>query len=222
MQDSGFSQRDILIAFRNLFGDHTGEALASVTADVLSDYDVAKKLHCFVGDNATNNDETYSSALNLRLGLSLDGSHRIRCTGHIINLVVKAIIYGKGVSKFEEEVANAAPRDQFELFRKKGPVGRLHNFVNAVLASHKRREAFLSLQRGLDDDDPLFCYGTLNLVQDGGIRWNSVYLMILRCIELRHVIERFPRYWVELTGTTQQGKPPSRLSMHALTSLSRF
>ena len=79
----------------------------------------------------------------------------MRCVGHIINLIVKAIIYSIGVGKFKEEFKKAAPRDQFELYRKHKVVGKLHNFVNAVLASHKRRELFLNTQREMADEDPL-------------------------------------------------------------------
>jgi hypothetical protein len=106
--------------------------------------------------------------------------------------VVKAIIYGKSVSKFEEELARAAPRSQFELFRKRGVVGRLHNFVNGVLISDRRRELFMAIQRKkFEDDEGLKDFITLNLIKDGGIRWNSIYLMLLRCYELRDVIDLF-------------------------------
>jgi hypothetical protein len=115
----------------------------------------------------------------------------VRCAGHIINLVVKAIIYGQGVSEFEQDLAQAGPREQFKLFRKRGVVGRLHNFVTSVLASHKRKELFMTIQRrGVDDDDLVFSV-SLNLVKDGGIRWNSVYKMLLRCYELRDSIDLF-------------------------------
>lgn len=120
--------------------------------------------------------------------------NRIRCAGHMINLVVKAAIYGSGVSKFEADLQKAAPKDQFELFRKHGVVGKLHNFVNGVLRSTKRRELFHSVQLNLAlENDELYNYGTLNLRADGGIRWHSVYLMLLRCLELKLPIQRFVR-----------------------------
>ena len=39
----------------------------------------------------------------------------------------------------------------------------------------------------------LWEFNTLELRQDGGVRWNSVYLMLLRCWELREHIDRFLR-----------------------------
>ena len=41
------------------------------------------------------------------------------------------------------------------------------------------------------NEDKLFSFSTLNLVRDGGIRWHSVYLMLLRCLDLRDSIRRF-------------------------------
>jgi hypothetical protein len=105
--------------------------------------------------------------------------------------VVKAIIYGNGVSQFERDLAQAGPREQFTLFCRRGVVGRLHNFVTAVLASHKRKEAFMEIQRREPDDDDEVFSVVLNLVKDGGIRWNSVYKMLLRCYELRDSIDLF-------------------------------
>jgi hypothetical protein len=133
-----FKQQDTIIAFRNLFRHHTGASQASVVRAVLNDYEISRKFHCFVGDNAGSNDSKLIKGLNLHLNANIDASHRIRCAGHIINLVVKATIYGDGVSKWEEELAAAAPKEQFRLFRQLGVVGRLHNFVNAVCVSHKR------------------------------------------------------------------------------------
>ncbi|CAE7020025.1 hypothetical protein HRS9139_02657 [Pyrenophora teres f. teres] len=190
--DSQYKQRDVLIAFRNLYGDHTGAAQAAIILNVLNEFEVAPRLQAFVGDNASNNDSELINGLNQHPDVHLSSSNRIRCAGHIINLVVKATLYGKGVGQFENNLAEASVTQQYELFRSQGVVGKLHNFVNAVCASHKRRELFLSVQKeSLDDDDALYTYNTLQLRQDGGVRWHSVYYMLLRCLELRNSIQRF-------------------------------
>jgi hypothetical protein len=80
-------------------------------AKILTDYEIATKLNYFISDNVTNNDGQYYHNLNRLLSLDLSESNRIRCAGYIINLVVKAYIYGEGVSKWEEELARAAPKD---------------------------------------------------------------------------------------------------------------
>lgn len=192
--DADYHQRDLLIAFRNLAGDHTASAQASVILNVTREYDFESNFNCFVGDNASNNDAKLIKYLNKGssiLNLSLE--HRIRCAGHIINLIVKATLYGEGVSKFEEDLAAAAPMEQFILYRKHGVVGKLHNFVRAVCASHKRREMFQSVFDDLGTEDPTWRFVRLQLLQDGGVRWHSVYVMLLRCQELREPIRAFQR-----------------------------
>jgi hypothetical protein len=190
--DADYKQRDIIIAFRNLYGDHTGAAQGTIVRAVLDEYEMSRKFHCFVGDNATNNDGELIRSLNLHPDINITTNNRIRCAGHIINLVVKATIYGKGVSGWEERLAEATPHEQFELWRRLVVVGKLHNFVNAVCASHKRRELFNTVQSEVNDE-LLYSFNTLDLRQDGGVRWNSVYFMLLRCYELRQHINRFIR-----------------------------
>jgi hypothetical protein len=64
-----------------------------------------------VGDNASSNDSKLIDGLNKHLSIKITADNRLRCAGHIINLVVKATLYGDGMSKWEEELAAAAPRD---------------------------------------------------------------------------------------------------------------
>jgi hypothetical protein len=185
--DASYKQRDVLIAFRDLHGDHTGARQAGVILNVMREFDFTRNFNCFVGDNASSNHST------LIRGLGLEPYHRIRCAGHTINLVVKATLYGNGVSKFEEDLAKAAPLEQFKLYRSRGVIGKLHNFVTAVCGSHKRRELFKSVYKDLDDEDQFWSFVNLQLVKDGGIRWHSVYLILLRCWDLREPISRFQR-----------------------------
>lgn len=189
---------DIIIAFRNLYGEHTGATQAFILRAVFDEYDISRKFHCFVSDNAGSNDSTLIAGANEHPNITIDLRHRVRCAGHIINLIVKATIYGKGVSRWEEQLAATAPRAQFQLFRKIGVVGRLHNFVNAICISHKRREAFNEVRQEVNNE-LLYTFNTLELRQDDGIRWNSVYLMLLRCLELKASIDRFVRQQRDLT-----------------------
>jgi hypothetical protein len=65
--------------------------------------------------------------------------------------------------------------------------------VNAVCASYKRREAFNNIQKQYNEEQLLYNCTALQLVQDGGVRWHSVYFMLLCCKELRGPIKRFIR-----------------------------
>ena len=62
-------------------------------------YNFESNFNCLVGDNATNNDKKLIRLLNRESAtLCLGVQHRIRCAGHIIDLVVKATLYDEGVS----------------------------------------------------------------------------------------------------------------------------
>lgn len=189
--DFEYFQRDVLIAFRPLFSDHTALNQACTLALVLQEYSIVNQFHCFVGDNATNNDNGLIGGLNEVLDLNLSMDDRVRCAGHIINLIVKASLYGTGAAQFEKELEQAAPKEQFELYRKYGVVGKLHNFVRVVLSSNKRRELFINVQKQMTGDDAVWSFSTLNLIHDGGVRWHSIYRMLLRCRELKDPINRF-------------------------------
>jgi hAT family C-terminal dimerisation region len=171
-----------------------------VVAETLEEYKIVNKFFCFVGDNASNNNSTFIQGLNKYLLLEFTEENRIRCAGHIINLVVTAIIYGNNLSNWERELADAPLKKQFILFRQRGVVGKLHNFVNAVTVSNKRREAFEEVQKVVNEE--IHIYITLNLLKDGGVRWHAVYLMLLRCWELKESIDRFIRRWRQLNNLT--------------------
>jgi hypothetical protein len=191
LSNTNFQQQDLLIAFRNLYSDHTGAAQAAIILCVLDSFVISSKSHCFVGNNVSNNDSETITGLNLHPNVNINSDHRIRCAGHIINLIVKATIYGKGVSKFEEALAAATPIDQFKLHSQFGVVGKLHNFVNAVCASHKRRKIFNSIQQDYNNKEILYDFSTLSLRQNAGICWHSVYLMLQRCLDLKESIKCF-------------------------------
>jgi hypothetical protein len=98
---------------------------------------------------------------HIDINLTLD-SH-IRCAGHDINFFVKATLYGQSISMFERELAAAALLEYFRLFRKLGIVGKLHHFVNAICASHKRRVSFLEIQNLGEDKNVPYSFDKLNL-----------------------------------------------------------
>jgi hypothetical protein len=80
---------------------------------------VEDKVGYAVLDNASNND-TAMEAIGGELGF-LGHSRRCRCIGHTINLAAKALLFGHN--------ADALTKDEYALWRDKGPVGKLHNMV---------------------------------------------------------------------------------------------
>lgn len=70
---------------------HDAQELQDTLLSVLQEYKISDKIGYFIADNASNND----AALRL-LSHHIDikpAKQRLRCSGHMINLVVKAILY---------------------------------------------------------------------------------------------------------------------------------
>jgi hypothetical protein len=68
-------QQNVLIAFCNLYGDHTGAAQALVTIDVLDAFKITPKFHCFVGDNVSR-DQTKEVKVNCSCSVPSYGGER--------------------------------------------------------------------------------------------------------------------------------------------------
>ena len=163
-----------------------------------------------MADNASNNDKALEL---LQTELNIDPvKQRLRCAGHIINLVCKAVLYGTDVDCINDIIRHAESTDtedfydskvsQFEAtlrssnnelehlkaWRKKDPVGKLHNIVIHARATPARREFFMSKQREASTEDSKRLY---QLVVNGGIRWNSTCDMLERAIKLMDAIELY-------------------------------
>ena len=120
---------------------------------------------------------------------------RLWCVGYIINLIVKALIYGKGVSKLERLIIGASDHIKFDLMRQRGFVGKLHNIVKYIMRSTKRRKDFAENQTEAYIKDDLFNQAELLLVKDGGVWWNSTYFMLRRALLLRKAIGKYLLAW---------------------------
>jgi hypothetical protein len=71
--------------------------MADALIPVIKLFDISGKLGAFQIDNATSND-TAMRALAARIpGINVQES-RLRCFGHVVNLVVKALLYGSNSS----------------------------------------------------------------------------------------------------------------------------
>jgi hypothetical protein len=100
--DEDYLIKTALIGFRDLEGPHTGENIAEAVKTVCEEYDIVSKIGCFVLDNAKNND-TCVQALACSWGWSQEQvkQRRLRCFGHIINLVAQAFALGEKHTEFE-------------------------------------------------------------------------------------------------------------------------
>ena len=137
--DKGGKLQSVLLGLPRLRGSHSAENVATALASVIQKYQFNHKLGSLMADNASNNNELYDY---LSQSLSVAKKERLRCVGHIINLVVKALIYGKGVSKLERSMIGASEHVKFDLMRQRGSVGKVHNIVKYIMRSTRRREDF--------------------------------------------------------------------------------
>jgi hypothetical protein len=138
-------------------------------------------------DNAQNNDTTLVE-LAKTMGFN-PVQKRLRCMGHILNLIAESYLFGQDASTFSEEFKGASPKERRKLWRDRGELGKLHNLVAHVCASGKRTDLFMALQA--DANIGIAEGKRWKLLLDGGIRWNASYLMIRRALELREALDLY-------------------------------
>jgi hypothetical protein len=109
--------------------------------------------------------------------------------GHILNLIAEVYLFGQDASTFEADYKKAGDTERRALWRRRGEIGKLHNLVAHVMASGKRTELFMQLQ---ETENLGVAEGKRwKLVLDGGVRWNSTYLMIRRALELKEALNTY-------------------------------
>ena len=158
-------------------------------------YGIGENIGAFQGDNASNNDTTVNA---LREWYPINTTEqRLRCLGHVINLVVQSLLYGDNLSIFKKELDGASDLSQFKIWQKKGAIGKLHNIVVYICCSEQRTGVFKDIQQELADE--LKAY-SLRLKKDTGVRWNSTYIMINRGLKLEAAIEAYCGRWQRPKG----------------------
>jgi hAT family C-terminal dimerisation region len=185
--------RTALLGMRRLDGAHSGENICEAFWEVVLDYGLTKRIGYFMLDNATSNDTALTILRKKLRDMSIPKffsvSHRrLRCFGHIVNLVVKALLYGKDAEAFEieDEIMERLEHEEQRLkeWRKKGPLGKLHNIVVHIPQTPQTRDIFLRIQK-LNDKEALM------VIPDNATRWNSTYSMLERAIALKEAVDEF-------------------------------
>jgi hypothetical protein len=243
---------NVVLAMCDTLGSHTGANMADQLFDVLKDFQISgNQISYFAADNATNNDKALA-VLTERVDFDPIAS-RLRCAGHIFNLVCTAILYGvpdkedledaqidysqddstsgtQAVADLEAILQHGSEEAQHKAMQRRGPIGKLHNLVTNIKASSARRALFESKQTEVADESGETSHTRiLRLVTNGGIRWNSTYLMIERAIHLRDALtlyqshedaevptdEQLTRHdWEELSDFNLLLEPIYEVSMH--------
>lgn len=208
--DKELELKTVLLALKPTYGHH-GEELQETLLAVLREYKIGDKIGYFVADNAGNNDvaiELLSHHIDVK-----PGEQRLRCSGHIINLVAKAILYGVDrdcvldvalsdedhqgdrelqdsacVSQFEAAVRSKDEASRLAAWRKKGSIGKLRNLIVHIKSGSARRRFFEAKQR--ETDMRLY-----RVILNGGIRWNSTCEMIERAIQVRDALQLYQEHF---------------------------
>lgn len=126
---------------------HFGTNIGDEILEIIESYEIGHKIGFFTLDNAGNCD-TAMETIGKKLGFK-GSERRGRCFGHVINLVVKVILFGTDSEAFEEELdsGHALATAEHELWRRKGPVGKLHNLVVAIHRSDLLTSLLRSFQQ---------------------------------------------------------------------------
>jgi hypothetical protein len=197
--DVNYTHRTVLLGLTATGGSHTGENMAASLEQLIIDFRLGSSIGFFIADSASNNDKAVE-LLSRNFQVNVD-RQRLRCAAHIINLVCQAILLGTDTDCVKDALAESYDEDavieQFNkevtseqtaliAWRKKGPVGKLHNLVVHVKGSPARRRYFESKQKKVDEQLPVY-----KLVTNGGIRWNSTHDMIARALKLKDALELY-------------------------------
>ena len=68
------------------------------------------------------------------------------CVSYIINLIIKALIYGKGVSKLKCLIIGASKHVKFDLMRQRGSIGKVYNIIKYIMHLIRRYKDFAKNQ----------------------------------------------------------------------------
>jgi hypothetical protein len=127
-------------------GTHTAVNLAAQLSTLVRHFNIENRFGYAVTDNASEN----RACLNLladELAFNAGKRHML-CVGHIINLVAHKVLFGSDAEAFELELQSKVTAEAVELasWRRKGPIGKLHNLIRYIMFNSTRQEAFIRLQ----------------------------------------------------------------------------
>ncbi|OAQ58400.1 restless-like transposase [Pochonia chlamydosporia 170] len=216
--------RKLILGVPELTVRHFGANIGHEIIEILESYEIPdEKVGYFILDNAPNND-TAMKTIGERFGFR-SMERRGRCFGHVINLVVRAILFGKDVDAFEGRLGHGdvSATTEHELWRKKGPVGKLHNLVVAIHRSDVLTSLLHSIQQlefAASEDPRIRTRRPLSVVVDNETRWLSQFYMIRRALKLRPYLEtlvlKHKQEWEKENTSKRSGRLKASVVMPAI------
>jgi hypothetical protein len=150
--DETFTARSLLIALRQLSGPHSGENQSFLLVEIIKEFGFEQRLGYFICDNvASNNFAVKFTCESLQIKNPVQ--RRLRCLGHILNLSAKAFLFGNDEGSFDFEISKLAylrpevrqALETLAFWRKRGPIGRLHNIITWIQRTPQRRQQFMNV-----------------------------------------------------------------------------
>jgi hypothetical protein len=201
-------RQTLLLAYRTI-DEHAGEVqFEQGLLPVLEDYQIVQRVGALMGDNASTNDtlcRTTSQYLRQQYPRDpewISHHQRLRCLGHILNLVVQSFLFPKEADldeldsyDYEEERGNQLDDSQQEQKKNKirailGPLGKLHNIVVHIRSSPNRTKQFVDTLNA-----------KVRIPLDNRTRWNSWYKMLSVVFSkdnpLELILSRYVQYHVD-------------------------
>ena len=194
--DAFGKKKKILLSIPSISDSHTGENIAKGVGDIITEFGLETRIGYFVLDNAANNDKALE-VLGSIFGFD-PRKRRIRCAAHILNLVAMQIMYGKDLKAFEAENADVRHlREDLELWRRKGALGKLRNIIIWITDRHAdggRSREFKALQ--VEHQNSLLEESERHpapaeLKRPNDTRWNSHYYAFETACRNRAAIDAY-------------------------------
>ncbi|KAK2684392.1 hypothetical protein QWA68_016752 [Fusarium oxysporum] len=118
--DNGYRLQKALLAMPECRYSHSVERQASLMAEAIEEYGIAKQIGYHTGDNATSNDtclKHLSQMLQDKYGISFHpNQRRIRCIAHIINLSLQAFLLASSKEALRAALAAASDVTGAEMY----------------------------------------------------------------------------------------------------------
>ena len=212
--DRNYNNQHVVIGLPELHGSHSGENITKLVIMTLQSFEISDRVAFYISDNASAMDKA------IRLLCEATGSNyewsRLRCAAHIINIVVSYSLYSKNIGSDREisqselqafidaiykKTTGETTMEEAELiaaaWRRKGPLGKLHNIIVFVMRNPQRLKAFKMAQQqaaAIESGEELMKH-LYKLISDAGVRWNSTYNALKRG-KLRKLILELKKHFI--------------------------
>ena len=180
-----------------IHGPHSGENMAASACEVIFFYGITPRLGFFTLDNASTNDTAVEAIITKVRPDLRPIRRRLRCFGHVMNIVAKILLYGKASDDDKDEAEDFALQvfntdlKALKTWRSKGPLGMFHILVDHIRKTPQRRESFKNLNVAEAGDEAITM-----VVQDNYTRWNSVLRSIKSGLKNKNRCQLYQLDWL--------------------------